>query len=124
MPDYQQPRTRKQPNHSTAVVHPPRQHEYDEYAGDGTRLCKCRGYVLAVFRDGDLVRIELHHLHNNGCVPNIETLHLKSWLGTLGPVKLPQAVLEAYRGDGPEPGRTRPPSRQRRDRTADGRERR
>ena len=123
MPDYKSPAAKRRYERSTEVK--PREIAYGGYEGGGTKLCGCRGYVLAIFQHGELRQVELHHYPNNGCAPRIETLHLKSWLGTIGgPVRISQQVKDAY-GD-PDDGvtRTRRPSRERRDRTADGRTRR
>lgn len=124
MPDYTSPAAKRRHERSSVVQ--PRETAYGGYEGHGTQTCPCRGYVMAHFVHGTLVRIELHHQRLNGCVPNIETLHLKSWLGTIaGPTHIPKNVLDTYgTADTGSGNRLRTPSRQRRDRTADGRDRR
>jgi hypothetical protein len=122
MSDYSSPGAKRRHERSTVVQ--PRETAYGGYEGQGTKLCDCRGYVLGIFIGSNLVRIELHHIRNGQCVPRVEPLHLRDWLGTLGPVKLSKAVLQTYGAETDTAGRSRAPSRLRRDRTADGRERR
>ncbi len=95
------------------------------YRGDGTKMCElgCGGYVLAGFRHGALVRVELHHLQRRGCVQRVEPLDLRVWLGNL-PRHIELSRAERGIAAEPEHRPARAPSRVRRDLTPEGRVRR
>lgn len=87
--------------------------------GAGTRLCYCSGYVLASFRWGDLVSVELHHVGTGHY--HIEQLDRADWLaGENGPAQRANQSVETPS----EKPTTRPARPRRGGRTPDGRARR